>query len=143
MASSILPARRALAVLALSTTLLESCAPIETTPTPPPPVGGGGAPWTGAPVPIATGDLSTYPTSYTATSGGVTYTGWPAQVLHHLFSVVPGHATTYATHNTTGGGLSADLWTTGAGYGSNNSGMASMSISFPQRSVETSETCCS
>ncbi len=125
MAPSILPARRVFAVLALSTTLLASCAPIETTPTPAG-VGLPGLPGMPGAPPIATGDLSAYPATYAATSGGVVYTGWPAQVLNHLFAVVPGHATTYATHNTTGGGLSADLWTEGAGYGANNSGMASM-----------------
>ena len=78
--------------------------------------------------PIATGELAEQPTTYTAKWGGATYHGWHAQVLHQLFAVVPGYATTYADHNCAGGGLSADLWADGAGYGTNNSGMASMDM---------------
>jgi len=77
-------------------------------------------------VQVAVGDVVGNPTSYTAKWGGVTYTGWAAQVLHHLFGVVPGYASTYADHDQAGGGLSADLWTEGAAYGADNSGMASM-----------------
>ncbi len=80
--------------------------------------------------PIATGELATQPTTYTytATWGGASYSGWHAQVLHHLFAVVPGYATTYADHTRAGGGISAALWADGAGYGTNNSGMASMDM---------------
>ena len=78
--------------------------------------------------PIATGELAMQPTTYTAKWDGATYSGWHAQVLHQLFAVVPGYATTYADHNRAGGGLSADLWADGAGYGTNNSGMQSMDM---------------
>lgn len=82
------------------------------------------APGASAPA-VGSGDLADDPTTY-VTANGEVYSGWHAQVLNQLFSLYPGQATTYPDHTKAAGGLSADLWATGAVYGANNSGMQSM-----------------
>ncbi len=54
-------------------------------------------------VQVAVGDIEHNPTSYPAKWGGVTYTGWSAQVLHRLFAFVPGYASTYDDHTRAAG----------------------------------------
>jgi len=88
------------------------------------PCGGGGSP----PAPPAgnggaSSNLGGYPTSY-ATSG-YTYTGRRAQVLHFLKARFTASATTYASHSD-GALSSSDLWTTGAAYSKDNSGVPAM-----------------
>ncbi len=74
--------------------------------------------------PISTIDLSQYSTWYEANNGYV-YTGWRAQVLHHLNALYATRVTTYASH-TGCPTCSADLWTPGAHYGADNNDMQSM-----------------
>jgi hypothetical protein len=76
----------------------------------PPPSGGGGS-------------VSSYPTSYT--TSGYTYTGRRAQTLNFLKDRFTASGTTYASHSE-GALSSCDLWTTGAAFGRDNSGVAAM-----------------
>jgi uncharacterized protein YbdZ (MbtH family) len=79
-------------------------------PPPSPPSGGGGS-------------VGSFPTSYSAS--GYTFVGKRAQTLHFLKDRFTASATTYASHSE-GALSSADLWTRGAAYGNDNSGVASM-----------------
>jgi len=80
----------------------------------PPPAGGNSG---------ADSNLGSYPASYT--TSGYTYTGRRAQVLHFLKARFTASATTYASHSD-GALSSSDLWTSGAAFGRDNGGMASM-----------------
>ncbi len=126
--------RLALLVLTLASLLVGACAPIEQTSVP---SSGSGTSWVGAPgggtVPLATGALAAYPTSYITPSStvgvpGMSYGGWHAQVINYLLAEFPGIATSYETHNDVGGGVSADLWTNEATKHAHadNRGVASM-----------------
>ncbi len=103
--------RRATLFLALVNiaVLLLSCVPA---------VLGGGASSTspvGGTGPVLGGAWSTYPPTYTAYWGDVTYTGWQAQVVNYLIAQFPGAmGTTYPSHNAVGKGISVDLWTADA-----------------------------
>lgn len=67
--------------------------------------------------------LNGRPTTYT--TSGFTYKGKRAQALHLLKARFTASATTYKGHSVSPV-MSADLWTQGARYGVNNSGMPKM-----------------
>jgi len=84
---------------------------------------GGSAPSSPPPSGSSGGSVSSQPTSYT--TSGYTYTGKRAQTLNFLKARFTASATTYASHSE-GALSSADLWTTGAAFGKDNSGVSGM-----------------